>query len=338
MARIIFFLQRHKWWILAVISSIGFSLIFLLIYAVIFLDEGRVMIASPDQFPPTATSPQLVMADTPLPRPKMVVSSPAPTVLQMRESQERQLAFVQRVIDGDSIEVILDGDVYQLRYIGVDAPELGMPLFNDAKEANESLVLKQIVELERDITETDKYGRLLRYVYLPDGTFVNAELVGLGMAKAFTYSPDVKHQHKLINSEQYAQNSGSGIWSTPAEVVRETDLSIGFILQIDPSCSQFNAPGNDNHNKNEEYVCVVNSGPGMVELSGWSIRDEYGWTYRFEDFNLDGNSMVVIYTGCGMNTPQDLFWCKDETAVWNNDGDCAYLLDSEGIEAAKYCY
>jgi hypothetical protein len=243
-----------------------------------------------------------------------------------------------RVIDGDTIEVILDGESYNLRYIGIDAPEMGMPLSNEATEANQRLVEGQIVEMERDISETDQHGRLLRYVYLNDGILVNAELVRLGFAAALAYPPDIKHQELINTKEQEAMEAGAGLWAPFTATPTFSSTGLTLQLDVDPTCSQFNAPGNDNENKNEEYVCIANIGTGDVEMSGWSVHDEYGWTYQFPVFTLEIGSSVKIITGCGENTQGDLYWCKDETAVWNNDGDCVYLLDAAGELIADYCY
>lgn len=101
-------------------------------------------------------------------------------------------ATVTRVIDGDTIEVNLEGLIYRVRYIGIDAPEIGEPCADEATEANRQLVEGKTVWLEKDISETDKYGRLLRYVYVDD-IFVNEELVRLGLALPSSYPPDVKH-------------------------------------------------------------------------------------------------------------------------------------------------
>ena len=273
---------------------------------------------------------------TPLPTPG---SSPAYTqAIPVTEEQSREIAFVMQVIDGDTIEVILNGESYKLRYIGIDAPEPGMDCSQESTDANRSMVENQIVELERDFSDIDQYGRLLRYVYLPDGTLVNAELVRLGLAVALAYPPDTKHQEIINLNELEARNSAACIWkpatSTPSLPGLESDID----LAIDPECSQFNAPGNDNENKKEEYVCIVNQGPSAADMSGWSVHDDYGWTFEFPGFSLPAGSVVKVITGCGDNTGSELYWCKDETAVWNNDGDCVFLSDSQGELILQYCY
>ncbi|HEX3053997.1 MAG TPA: thermonuclease family protein, partial [Aggregatilineaceae bacterium] len=80
------------------------------------------------------------------------------------------------IIDGDTIDVRISGEVYRVRYIGVNTPERDDDCYAEATNANADLVEGQTVTLERDVSDTDQYGRLLRYVYVGD-TFVNAALV-----------------------------------------------------------------------------------------------------------------------------------------------------------------
>jgi endonuclease YncB( thermonuclease family) len=332
------FLSRFKWFILGG-CSLAFISFFLIVVIAIGLFESN---PNPEQIPfsnipPTVLNlPLLTATDTPT-----VYLIPTAT-LQPTEPIEqfpiREIAFVQRVIDGDSLEVILDGELYELRYIGIDAPEMGAPYSREATDGNRQLVESQIVELEKDVSEADQYGRLLRYVYLQDGTFVNAELIRLGLAAAIAYPPDIKYQDVIASKEQEAKKNGNGIWAppTPSATIVSSDATIN--IQVDPACSQFNAPGNDNENKNEEYVCLVNDGSETIDMAAWSMHDQYGWTYQFTAYSFEAGSKVKIRTGCGSDTQQDLYWCKDETAVWNNDGDCVYLLNPEGQVITEYCY
>lgn len=250
----------------------------------------------------------------------------------------REVAYVIQVIDGDSIEVFLNEKSYRVRYIGIDSPEIGMTNSEEATEANRRLVEGQILELERDISNTDQYGRLLRYVYLSDGTLVNAQLVALGYAVAVAYPPDIKYQELFEGKQQEAQDNGFGLWAAPTETATMVSTETTASVLIDPACSQFNAPGNDNDNKNEEYVCLVSQSIELVDMTSWIVRDEYGWTYSIPEFSLEPGAAVKVRSGCGDNSQKDLYWCKDETAVWNNDGDCVYLISKEGKTIAQYCY
>ena len=101
-----------------------------------------------------------------------------------------------------------------MRYIGIDAPEIHPELEAygmEALQANRQLVEGKIVHLERDVSERDKYGRLLRYVYVDD-VFVNAELVRQGLAQAKAYPPNTKYQDYLEQMEAEARLAGRGIW------------------------------------------------------------------------------------------------------------------------------
>lgn len=68
-------------------------------------------------------------------------------------------------------------------------------------------------------------------------------------------------------------------------------------------------------------------------MTGWYLRDNYGWGYTFPQFTLAPRATVRVRTGCGTNSTADLYWCKDGTAVWNNDGDTVFLFDAEGNPA-----
>jgi len=126
--------------------------------------------------------------------------------------------LVTRVIDGDTIEVNIAGTIYKVRYIGIDTPELDdkraefCALAQEATRYNRQLVEGKTVRLEKDISETDKYGRLLRYVYVDD-ILVNAELVREGLAWAKAYPPDTKYQAYLEELEAEAKQDRVAIWA-----------------------------------------------------------------------------------------------------------------------------
>lgn len=124
------------------------------------------------------------------------------------------LIKVTRVIDGDTI-VLENGKV--LRYIGIDSPETrgrkGMECYAmEAENANKKLVLGKQVRLEKDVSETDRYGRILRYVFVGK-IFVNEYLVKEGYAKAVSYPPDIKYQDKFRKAEKYARQNNKGLWN-----------------------------------------------------------------------------------------------------------------------------
>ncbi len=118
---------------------------------------------------------------------------------------------VQRVVDGDTI-VLAGGE--RVRYIGVDTPEVtGSPqLFGpEASEANRRLVEGRQVSLGLDVSDRDRFDRLLRYVYV-DGVMVNAELVREGFATSLVYPPDTRYAVCFSALEEEAREAGRGMW------------------------------------------------------------------------------------------------------------------------------
>jgi micrococcal nuclease len=138
--------------------------------------------------------------------------------------------------------VAIDGVDYRLRYIGMDSPETVdpdkpiQPMGPQAAAANETLVGGRNVVLEKDVSETDRFGRLLRYVWLaaPNGwVLVNAEMVRLGLARAISYPPDVKYDSLFASLEQSARQAQIGLWAPQSGYA--TPLPIAGGGQCDPS-------------------------------------------------------------------------------------------------------
>jgi len=125
-----------------------------------------------------------------------------------------ETAQVVRVVDGDTIDVQTGGQTFRVRYIGINTPETGQPCAAEATNHNAELVMGKVVTMVKDVSETDRYGRLLRYVYVGD-TFVNAELVRQGYANAATYPPDVAYADLFVQLEAEARTAGRGCWAVP---------------------------------------------------------------------------------------------------------------------------
>ncbi len=119
-----------------------------------------------------------------------------------------ETARVIRVIDGDTI--VVEGG-YHVRYIGIDAPEKDDPYYLEAKQFNEQLVMGKRVKMEKDVSDRDDFGRLLRYVYV-NSVFVNAEMVRNGYALAKAYLPDTRYQKYLVEVENEAKQLHKGLW------------------------------------------------------------------------------------------------------------------------------
>lgn len=157
--------------------------------------------------------------------------SQAPASAGFRPTGPTQLARVTRITDGDTIRVAIDGLEYRVRYIGIDTPESvapGQPVEPfalTATEANAILVTDSEVVLERDVSETDRYGRLLRHVWLappePGGgtdagtgtwRLVSLELLQTGLAQVTTYPPDVKYVDLFVAAQREAREAEHGMW------------------------------------------------------------------------------------------------------------------------------
>jgi len=145
----------------------------------------------------------------------------SPTIVADDEVSDKEsvtdLHFVTRVVDGDTILVDINGKEKRVRYIGIDAPESVRPdhpvecFGNEASEYNRSLVEGKWVRLERDVSDTDKFGRLLRYIFIDD-SLVNLKLVSNGYANAVTYQPDVKYNKTFLEAEKEARIKEKGLW------------------------------------------------------------------------------------------------------------------------------
>jgi micrococcal nuclease len=153
------------------------------------------------------------------------VAQPSPTFAPIGETR---LAIVNRVVDGESLIVDIDGEEFPLRYIGIEAPD---PTSSDptdrqlaaaATTTNASLVAAQEVYLEEDVSETDEQGRLLRHVWFVDSDSIwklaSEQLVRRGYARVATVGPDQKYADALTAAQEEAAARQLGLWEgTPVE-------------------------------------------------------------------------------------------------------------------------
>jgi micrococcal nuclease len=132
-------------------------------------------------------------------------------------------AVVEHVVDGDTIDVLIDGTEERIRFTGIDTPEkarldTGTPAecFGDEATAfTESLLpVGTAVRLERDVVGRDDYGRILAYVYRAgDGIFVNYEIVRQGYARPLTIPPNETHADLMVMAARDAERDDVGLWS-----------------------------------------------------------------------------------------------------------------------------
>lgn len=164
-----------------------------------------------------ARAPQASLTSAPVTRSTSSVPS-APGTVPATVPPGLTEATVTHVVDGDTIDVRIDGTKYTVRYIGIDTPETVRPFepvecFGpEASARNKALVEGKTVGLEKDVSETDDFGRLLRYVWL-GGELVNEALVRDGYAESASYPPDTGRQEQLDAAEDEARLAGRGVWS-----------------------------------------------------------------------------------------------------------------------------
>jgi len=246
-------------------------------------------------------------------------------------------ALVTRVIDGDTIEVDIAGIIYKVRYIGIDTPELDdkdpkrAAVAQEATRYNRQLVQGETIRLEKDVSETDQYGRLLRYVYVDD-ILVNAELVKQGLAWAIPYPPDTKYQNYLEELEAEARQKGIGIWATltiPSPIIVEnvyiTDIFYdGLVPNVE----------------SDEYVEITNLGDQPQELTGCILIDmSDGYpSFTFPSYILAPGESIRVYTN-EYHPEWGGFSFEYSRAIWNNtEPDVVVLYDNQGNELSRKSY
>ena len=135
---------------------------------------------------------------------------------------------VHWVDDGDTI-VVAGGE--RVRYLGINTPEVahkdepGEPFGDEATAFNKKLVQGRWINLELAEQQRDHYGRLLAYVFLADGTFVNGELVRQGCAHLLRKQPKLRYWERLLALQRQALKEKKGMWSLP--VVKPEKFYIG---------------------------------------------------------------------------------------------------------------
>lgn len=188
----------------------GIAAIFIL-FAILGSSSPKTQVAQPEQ--PAAQS----QATTVTPSPTLTLTA-SPTSIPTIPPAIRpatESGIVVRVLDGDTVE--LDNGE-KVRYIGVDTPEIkhgaraAQCYADTASQLNATLVAGKRIFLERDRSNRDRYGRLLRFVYLEDGRMVNAVLVQEGAARADAFRPDISKKALFEQLEQQAKTQQKGRW------------------------------------------------------------------------------------------------------------------------------
>lgn len=186
----------------------------------------------------------------------------------------QQTGNVVDIVDGDTIKVKMDADgqTHTIRYIGMDTPEATTsvePFGPEATVKNLELVSGKNITLIKDVSETDQYGRLLRYVFAGN-VFVNYELVIQGFANTASYPPDISCISTFQEAEKKASDSQLGMWAAS---------SLQYVQPTAPAPSN-NTSGGANYDKN---------GDGKVTCADFQTQAAAQQAYNAGYTNLDGN-------------------------------------------------
>jgi len=198
----------------------------ILVVIISFALTGKVINALPSS---TTTTPK------PEVKSEKIESSPTPLLPTPTPDLNITITKVVNVVDGDTFK-IESGET--VRMIGIDTPETvhpSKPVQCYGKEASlktEELIEGKETKLEKDISEKDKYGRLLRYVYVGD-VFINEYLVREGYAMSSSYPPDIKYQDKFIEAQKKAQEDNKGLWN-PASCPSPTPKPVATLKPSTP--------------------------------------------------------------------------------------------------------
>jgi micrococcal nuclease len=245
----------------------------------------------------------------------------------------RQKVKVVRVVDGDTIEI--EGG-QKIRYIGVDTPETVKPntavqcFGKEASNKNKELVEGKVIEIEKDISETDKYDRLLRYVFVDD-VFVNQYLVGEGYAYSSSYPPDVKYQGVFREAQKKAEEESKGLWgacpinekkkvststSAPSTVSKSTAV-------LGTSTSQTNSPTVKPAETAAVTTVSVQPTAANTTVSNGDCKIKGNISTSGKIYHLPG---CGSYEKTGINLSQGEKWfCTEEEAVsagWRKAKNC----------------
>lgn len=234
---------------------------------------------------------------------------------------------VESVVDGDSVRIVIDGELVEVRLLGINAPERDECWADEARNALSDALTPGDVSILGE--ERDQYGRRLAYIY-SGATSLNHQMVLEGNAIAIAYEHD--ELPDLLAAEEEAIALERGLWSPTVcgSTLDRFDVRIWAI--------EADAPGRDDQNPNGEFVAITNEGRD-ANLTGWMLRDEssaHRYTFS-EGFILTAGEIVTVRSGCGEDARPDVYWCADG-AVWTNSGDTVLLLDGFGAVVDRVRY
>jgi len=197
---------------------------------------------------------------------------------------EREVVFVNNVIDGDTIE--LEGGE-RVRLLGVNTPERGKFYYDEAKNFLKEIEDRE-VEILRDVEDVDKYGRKLRYVFYED-RLLNVEILERGLGTNFMIE-GLKYENKFRGGEDFAHKNKIGLWA------KSEDVCAVCIKLIELDIF-------------EEFFILENECIFDCSLEGWIVKDDANHFFKLED--LDGGEKKIFNSTKVWNNEGDRFFMRD---------------------------
>ncbi|WP_229380292.1 thermonuclease family protein [Haloterrigena salifodinae] len=280
----------------------------------------------------------------------------APSAETTTSISESTTVTVTNVVDGDTIDIeYQNGSTDTVRLLGVDTPETygsvspgefeGVPdtqagreclqaAGEDASAYATNQLAGQTVTLQFD-SQADRrgdYGRLLAYVQV-DGSNFNYDLVERGHARV--YDSTFSQSDSFYSAESEAQSAERNAWScrSPNDDGSGEDESSGG----DASALTIDWVNAEASSLNDERVKITNTGSSSVDLDGFTLADEAGYSHTFAEFTLGAGDSVYVHTGSGTNDADDHYMGYG-TEIWNDDGDTATVQTAAGTIVDQLAY
>lgn len=240
----------------------------------------------------------------------------SPTQVQEQSettTSDKQEAKVVRVVDGDTVEVSFDGKTEKVRLIGVDTPETVDPrktvqCFGEkASNVTKNELTGKTVWLESDATQgdRDKYSRLLRYVWIDDGTVdFGKVLIATGFAYEYTYNTPYKYQSSYKQAQSEAEQGKKGLWADGACPVTPTVTKSPTVIPtkvttIKPTSTPTKTTTTSTSTTSTSGSCKYScSGPDR-DCSDFSSHTEAQTFFNCCGFTAENDPMKLDSTGVG---------------------------------------
>ena len=257
-------------------------------------------------------------------------ASSTATEVTLPPAEDIERGTVDGVVDGDTLQAMVNGQRVEIRLIGVNAPDAEDCYGAEARTELSALVTGQTVVLASDGPDVDDSGRALRYVIIESSPpmHVNAELISAG-AVIPTHSGHVQQEDFLARGDR-AYASGKGLWGT--FVCGHADNGVSPDRpQLRLTEISLTPTGTGEVDLTEEQFQIVNQSYTAVDMSGWLVRNETG--ERYLEFpsgtSVPAGGSLNVVTGCGNVSGETLYWCS-ETPVWSPASDTIILRDRLG--------